>query len=60
MEELTEFELRPGGITVCSLLNPFRLVRLAVQGQVILSPIPEFGQIQRCFTLILRPSPESD
>ena len=60
MERLTEFKLRPGRVIVCGMLNPFRLVRLAIQRQAVLSPSPELGQISSGFTLVLCPSPESD
>jgi len=58
--EGVELELRPGGVAVCSLLNPFRLVGFTIQRQAILIPSPELGQIPSSFTLVLRPPPEPE
>jgi len=55
-----EFELRPSGVAVCSLLNPFGLIRLAVQRQTFLSSSPKFSQVHSSFTFVLRPPPESE
>jgi len=58
--ESLEFELRPGRVAMRSLLNPFRLARLPVQRQALLSPSPKLDQIHGGFTFVLSPSPESE